>query len=102
MKKVLFILAASAALAFISSCAKSPYPKGIYIPMWGNKFFITKDMIAKGENLKKDYPDEDFLIEQIKQTYTFEVDENLLKKVNDKLSAKEKQNNDDDEKFKGS
>lgn len=82
MRKALLAAIIFSSLVVFQSCflLKNRKNRAIYDPftpfMYG---FVTDDMIEEGEKLRAQYPDEDFMYNRITQTYTFDVDIDLLK-----------------------
>jgi len=76
MKKTPIAVTLAALITLLYSCI-TPTLYNPYGPTWHN--FATEEMISNGEKLREKYPDADFLYNKQAITYTFKVDEELLK-----------------------
>lgn len=89
MKKVLIAVFTAALLPLLHSCMLGTSPQAVpYNPYAPFKYnFVGEDMIRNGESLKEKYPDEDFLYNSQQITYSFAIDESLLKKEDKETSS---------------
>lgn len=93
MKKFVLALILAISIPLIYSCTVPTTQSQSYYfnPYTPNKYnFVTKDMIRHGEAMSEKHPDADFIYNNQIVTYTFAVDESLLKKEDEGPSKKKR------------